>query len=281
MQFNFQTYIPGDTLVHRADARVKLVLLLAYSITLFLVDTWIGLSVCVAVCLVLCAVAKIPLKSLFALLVPLYVILAFTLIFNSFTFDVTRTATPGGLGAVSAGVFAGMEPIALIGSFGFIPEGFARGCFYVLRIGFLVFASLILSFSTTSTALIDALNDFMRPLKHLRVPVDDIAMIISVALRFIPITAAELFRIRDAQASRGAHFDDGGMLARIKAWQPVFVPLFVGLFRRASTLALAMETRCYGISNQRTKLHTSTFSFTSGAVLVCGLILCALCAALL
>ena len=277
MRFVSQTYISADSVIHRTDARVKLILLLSYSITLFMIDTWIGLLLCIAFCVGICVLSKTPVSKIFVLLVPLYVILAFTLLFNSFTFDIAHIASPSGLGSVSAGVFASIEPLALFGSFGFVPAGFARGSFYALRIIFLVVASLVLSFTTTSTALIDALNSFLRPLRCLRVPVDDISMIISIALRFIPVTAEELGIIRDAQASRGANFDTGSLLARIKAWQPVLIPLFVGLFRRSSMLALAMEARCYGLSKQRSHLHTFSFSPLSGLLCAGGILICVLC----
>ena len=264
--------------MHRLDARVKLVLLLVYSITLFFLHTWVGLGIAAIACLSLCAFAKVPIRHLFSLLVPLYVILAFTLLFNSFAFDVSQVAVMKGIGEVSAGLFAFFDPIALVGDFGFVPSGFARGSYYVLRIVFLVFASLVISYTTTSTELINALNDFLRPLRAIKVPTDDIAMVISIAIRFIPITAEELFRIRDAQKSRGAIFEDGGIIKRINAWQPVLIPLFVSLFRRASNLALAMEARCYGMSDRRTRLHPQGFSPSSAGILVLGLILCVACA---
>lgn len=281
MRFSLDTYIPGDTIVHRCDARVKLVLLLAFSITLFFVHTWTGLFLCIAVCLAGSLIAHVPLGRLFSLLIPLYVILAFTLLFNSFSFDITNSAQITGFGEVSPGIFATWEPLPLIGNFGFVPEGFARGCFYALRIIFLVFASLIVSFTTTSSALINALDDFLRPLRVFRVPTEDIAMIVSIAIRFIPVTAEELMRIRAAQQSRGAVFSEGSVFRRIAAWQPVLIPLFVGLFRRANNLALAMEARCYGMAPVRTRLHPRAFSLGSAAIMMTGLGLCVACAALL
>lgn len=280
MQFNFNTYIPGDSIIHRADARVKLVLLLAYSITLFLVNTWTGLLFCIAMGAFVCLLSRVPIGRLLKLLIPLYVILIFTLLFNSFVLDVSQGSQAYGLGDISSGIFANMQPVALMDDFGFVPAGFARGCFYALRIVFLVLASLVVSFTTTSTELIDALNDFMRPLRFVRVPTEDIAMIISVAIRFIPVTAEELFRIKAAQQSRGAVFDEGGLVLRIKAWLPVMIPLFVGLFRRANDLALAMEARCYGMSHERTRLRPRAFSLSSAAILMLGIAVCVACGVL-
>ena len=281
MQLSFNTYIPGNTAVHRCDARVKLVLLLAYSVTLFLVGAWAGILVCAVLCLVMAAVAKVPPRRLFGLLLPLYVILALTIVFNGFSFDVFRAGGQYGLGAVSSGVFTGWQPVALVGTFGFVPEGFMRGCFYALRIILLVCASLVVSFTTTSTELINALYDFLRPLRVFHAPVEDIAMIVSVALRFIPLTAEELARIQAAQKSRGAAFDEGGLAARIAAWQPVLIPMFVGLFRRAENLATAMESRCYAMSPKRTRLSRPSFTPLSFATLALGLALCAATAVLL
>lgn len=274
MRFALNTSLAGTSVIHRMDARVKLVLLLAYTITLFLVNTWVGLSICIVLCLAACLVAQVPASRLFKLLLPVYIILAFTIIFNSFSFDVTHMNQNYGLGDVSSGLLAEVEPIAFWGNFGFVPAGFARGCFYALRIVFLVFASLVVSFTTSSSNLIDALNDFLKPLRLLRVQTDDIAMMISIALRFIPVTAEELFRIRDAQLSRGASFEEGSIFRRIMAWQPVMIPLFVSLFRRADNLATAMEARCYGLSESRSRLHPQPFTLRSAAILIGGIAFC-------
>ena len=281
MQFNLNTYFAQSTFVHRLDARVKLVLLLAYSITLFLLDTWVGLAAAAVVCVGLCVLAKAPFRLLIKLLIPLSLILTLTLIFNSFSFNLSSVALVGGVGDVSAGMLAALEPVPIVGSFGFVPVGFARGLFYVLRITLLVLAGLVVSFTSTSTDLIDALNDFLRPLRVLRVPTDDIAMIVSIAIRFIPVTAEELFRIQAAQKSRGAVFETGGLIRRIRAWQPVLIPLFVSLFRRANNLAIAMEARCYAMSKHRTRLHPHPFTCSSAAILAGGLTFCALAAIIL
>ena len=281
MQFSVSIYIPGTTPIHRLDARVKLVLLLAYSVTLFFVQTWAGLGVCMAACLAAMLVAKIPPARMFSLLVPVYVILAFTLVFNSFAFDIAHVATGFGAGDVSAGVLAGVSPVPLIGSFGFVPEGFARGAFYALRIVFLVLASFVVCFTTTSNDLTVALNDFLKPLRAFRVPTQDIAMMVSIALRFIPVTAEEFSQVRSAQWARGAAFSDGTVMERLRAWQTVLIPLFVGLFRRADNLAVAMEARCYGMGDVRTELDPREFSGASAAVLIAGLAACAALAAFL
>lgn len=281
MQFSISIYIPGTSPVHRLDARVKLVLLLAYSITLFFVRTWVGLGICAAICLVLLYAARIPFRRLSSLLVPVYIILGFTLLFNSFALDVSHVASGYGIGSVSAGLLSDINPVALVGTFGFVPEGFARGSYYALRIVFLVLASFVACFTTTSNDLTDALNDFLKPLRRFRVPTQDIAMMVSIAIRFIPVTAEEFGRVRAAQWARGAAFSSGPMIARLRAWQTVLIPLFVGLFRRADNLAVAMESRCYGMGDTRTELNPRRFTGMSIAVLVLGVGACVALGALL
>ena len=277
MRINVSSYIPGTSPVHACDARVKIVLLAAFSVTLFLVRTWTGIALCLLLFAVAAAVSKVPLRRFFGLLVPVYVIVAFTVLFNGFSFDVVHATSQAqsALGDVSAGVFAAWAPVPLIGSFGIVPAGLARGCFFALRIVLLVVASLVVTYTTTSTDLTNALGGFLRPLKRIGVPSDDIAMVFSLALRFIPVTAEEFSRVRDAQWARGASFAEGSLWERLRAWQTVLIPLFVGLFRRADSLAVAMDARCYGTPDiERTSLAPRTFSVRSGCTLAAGLLTC-------
>jgi energy-coupling factor transport system permease protein len=140
----------------------------------------------------------------------------------------------------------------------FVPAGLIRGLLYVCRLAEVMLLSTLVTLTTSPVALTDGLTLLMHPLRHLRVPVDDIAMMLSIALRFIPTIAAEAQTIMRAQAARGARFNEGGLLTRLRAWLPVVIPLLVQLFRRADTLALAMEARCYGAdggSHGRTRLR--------------------------
>ena len=276
MRINVNSYIPGTSPIHACDARVKIVLLAAYSVPLCLVDTWAGLVLCGALFAAAAVSSRIPLQRFFALLVPVYVLAAFAVVFNGFAFDVGQAA-PGAappLLGQEPGLFGSLPPVALVGSFGLVPVGLARGCFFAVRIVLLVTASLVVTYTTTSTALTDALADFLRPLRRLRVPVDDIAMVFSLALRFIPVTAEEFGRVHDAQQARGASFTEGGLWERLRAWQTVLIPLFVGLFRRADALAVAMDARCYGAQPHRTSLHDRRLAGRSLAVLAAGLALC-------
>ena len=260
MRINVSSYIPGTSAVHACDARVKIVLLAAYSVTLFLVRSWMGLGLCALLFVTVAKVSRIPARRFFGLLVPV---------------GQAASAAPPALGDVSAGVLAAWEPVALIGSFGLVPAGLARGLFFAVRIVLLVVASLAVTYTTTSTELTDALGFFLRPLKRLGVPTDDIAMVFSLALRFIPVTAEEFGRVHDAHWARGASFAEGSLWERLRAWQTVLIPLFVGLFRRADSLAVAMDARCYGAPDvERTSLAPRAFSGRSGLVLAVGLLAC-------
>ena len=284
MSINVSAYVPGDSPVHRCDPRVKIVLLVVYSVVLFVVKSWVALGLCALIFLAVALASRVPMRR-YVQLAPVYVLVAFTVLFNSFAFDVSQAATSGtysSLGNVSAGLLEGAAPIALIGSFGFLPAGFARGCFYAVRILLLVMASLVLTYTSTSTDLTDAFTSFLRPLRPLHVPVDDIAMVLSIALRFIPVTAAEFGRIHDAQWARGASFDEGSLWRRISAWATIFIPLFVNLFRRADSLAVAMDARCYGAPDVvRTSLKARRMSAGAWATLLVGIALLVAIAALL
>ncbi len=266
MQLTVTTYITGTSPVHKLDARVKIILLAVYSVCLFFVDTWIGLA-CMAV-LFACAliVAKIPPMRVFGLIIPVYVLAALAVLFNMFVF-----ATPDIIDQ-AAEAATGVYP--LIGTFSFTVAGFFRGLFFAVRILLLVFASLIVTFTSTSTELTEALNRFLHPLQKIGVPSDDIAMVFAITLRFIPVTAEEFGRVRDAQWSRGSKFGEGSIIARLSVWQTVLIPLFVGLFRRADTLAQAMDARCYGVLGvTRTSLARRKMNAVSIVVLAVGCVL--------
>lgn len=274
MTFNAATYVPRHTPLHAADPRVKIVLLFAYSITLFCVTTWAGLALCAFAFAVCAGLSRLPFGASLRQLVPLWVILAVTLLVNSFSANVQAAGVPTGLGGVSPGLFGEMDPVVLVGTFGFVPAGFGRGCYYIARLALLALASVVLTSTTSPTELSRSLEQFLRPLETLRVPVHDVATIVSIALRFIPVTFDEFQVVRAAQASRGAGFSSGGLASRLRAWQTVLIPLFVGLFRRADVLALAMDARCYG-AGKPTHLSDRPFTVAAGAALVAGLAACA------
>ena len=261
----------------RATHAWKIVLLAAYSVTLFLVRSWAGIALCALLFAAVAAASRVPIRRFFGLLVPVYVIVAFTVLFNGFSFDVSQAVVeaPAALGDVSAGIFATWAPVPLIGSFGLVPAGLARGCFFALRIA-AGGGQPSCHLHHHVHRLMNALGDFLRLLKRIGVPSDDIAMVFSLALRFIPVTAEEFGRVHDAQWARGASFAEGSLWERLRAWQTVLIPLFVGLFRRADSLAVAMDASCYGAPDAEcTSFAPRAFSLSSGAVLAAGLAACA------
>ena len=285
MQLNLNTYIAKNSPIHALDARVKLVLLAAYSVLLFLIDTWAGMALCALAFAFVLIASKITARSVFKIVIPIYVLVALTLIFNSFVLDVNQTSNfvrdvpalfPNAAKTTSTtGFISSLPSVAIIGNFGFVPAGFVRGCFFALRILLLVFASLIISFTSTSTELVAALTSFLQPLRRLRVPVDDIATIFSLTLRFIPVTAQEFFRVKDAQEARCAPFSQGSAFKRLRSYTSVFVPLFVGMFRRAESLSCAMDARCYGVCDtQKTSLCALKLTSRALVILIVGLVFC-------
>lgn len=247
--FRISTYIAADSSVHRYDARSKLFLLLVYSVCLFFIDTWAGMAGAAVLLLAVLAASRLPVGRVLGIAVPVYVLAAFTVAANALTYA--------------------------DGGFAFTEAGLVRGCFFAARILLLVWASLIVCFSTTSTQLTDALIWALRPLRRLRVPVDDIAMVFSIALRFIPVTAEEYLRIRDAQWSRCAPLDEGSVIARLRAHSAILIPLFVGLFRRADVLAQAMDARCYGMPGvvrtpgEQARMSAGALLFMAAAAALC------------
>lgn len=273
MPVNIATYNPHQTPVHRIDARVKILLVLAFSITLFCVHSWWGIGLLAFSAAAAAVLARLDIRGALRTLVPVGFILLVTLLANSFVFDV-RSYDPAVLpGALSAGFLATVPPVPLVGAFGFVPAGFARGCYYVLRIVLLLLASLVLTTTTSSTDITYALKSFLRPLEGLGLPTHDVATVVSIALRFIPVSIDEFQLLRNAQTSRGAAFNTGGLGARLKAWATVLIPLFVGLYRRADNLALAMDARCYG-GGVATQLGAHQFTKKQASLLAVGLALC-------
>lgn len=222
----FGSYHASITPLHALDARVKIICLLVATIALFAVSSPLALLGFICASIILALLAGITLKQMLGALKPTAIILLFSLLANAFVVD-------------------GTADIVIAGSFGVTFVGALRGACAVGRIFALVVFSLILSATTSSTEIADAFTSVLAPLGIFGLPVGDIAMTISVALRFIPLTAEEFLRIRDAQRARGVRFDEGGLITRLKLWLSVLTPLVVALFRRSDDLAQAMRERCY------------------------------------
>ena len=228
-----KTYHFGISPLHQADPRIKIALLLAYSITLFLLETWTGLAIAAVLYALAHAISHVPFRSVFVLAAPTYVLVAVAIAFCSFTWDVSLPIYLSDAEVSMAAPFSGFDPIVVAGSFGFVPAGFAKGAFNAIRVVILVYASLLVSFTTTSTEMMSAAASFMAPLKRTPIPVDDAACALSIALRFIPVTAEELPRFTMRSGRDAPVFSGSGVVETLRAWGRVFVALFVALFRRA------------------------------------------------
>ena len=274
MQLNVQTYVPGTSLVHRLDARVKIALLFAFSIALFCVDTWPGLGVAAALYTLLHVASRISVSKVAKMGIPLYALVAVAVAFSSVSLNADALPALSDSARRMAGVFAGFDSFSLAGPLSVNPAGFGQGLFNGVRVVILLFASLLVSLSTTSEDIRFAFSSFLRPFGKTKLPVEDASSALSIALRFIPVCAEELSRVCNAQLSRGAALSGQGALRALKAWISVFVPVFVRLFRRADKLALAMEARCYGSDavGGVTSLARAPLRARDGVLLVAGVV---------
>ena len=260
-RFVVGSYVPGTSAIHRLDARVKVVLLFAATIALFGV-AFLPALVGVLVAGVACArVAGVPLGRVARNLAPMAVVFAFVLAANGLRLD--------GTGAV-----------ALAGPLGLAPDGLLRGAAAVTRIACMVVLAVLVSGTTSVNELTEALLWLLAPLGRLRVPVDDVATVLSIALRFIPVVGEQLRRVELAQRARGARVGQGSPIHRVTSWVPVLVPVMVGLFRRSDALARAMEARCYR-GEGRTRLTRLRLRAQDVVVLLVGLVAFAALAAAL
>ena len=228
-------YFPGDTTAHRLDPRTKIVLVVLYIVALFQAKNLLTYAL-VAVTFVTCArISKVGARALLKGLKPVVIIVLFTGFLNLFF-------TPG-------------ETLFELGFLRLTDQGVYNALRMVVRIMLLIMGTFLLTYTTSPIALTDALERMLNPLKKLHVPVHELAMVMSIALRFIPTLIEETDKIMSAQKARGADFESGNLLQRAKAMIPLLVPLFISAFRRADELAVAMECRCYHGGEGRTKLH--------------------------
>lgn len=229
-------YFPGNTVAHRLDPRTKILLVTLYIIALFSAKGLLGYMVMAATLAVCVKISKVGFKSLVRGLKPLVVIIAFTGILNIFF-------TPAETYLLEWGILRISE------------KGIQNALFMVIRIMLLVMGTFLMTYTTSPIRLTDGLESLLGPLKRLRVPVHELAMMMAIALRFIPTLIEETDKIMSAQKARGADFESGNIFQKAKALVPILVPLFISAFRRADELATAMECRCYHGGEGRTKLH--------------------------
>ena len=228
-------YFPAESVIHRLDARIKIVLAIAFMVLAFLVNTLQGYGMVLGLLVVTILLSRVPIRFVLKGLKPILFILIFTFVLNLFL-------TPGQTVWVHWWIFT------------ITKESLLFAVQMSVRLALLVAGTSMLTLTTAPLQLTDGLESLLRPLKAIRFPVHEMAMMMSIALRFIPTLAEEADRIRKAQAARGADFDTGGLFKRAASLIPLLVPLFVGAFRRAEELATAMEARCYHGGEGRTKL---------------------------
>lgn len=228
-------YLPFNTFIHRLDPRVKIIGVFAYIITIFFVDDFITFIPFVLLVFAMLHIAKIPTKSVFKSLRPLLFIIIITAIINLFT-------TPG-------------NTILSIGSLSISDEGLYKTLFTVIRLVLIIVSTSVLTYTTSPMELTDGLEKIFSPLKKFGFPASELAMMISISLRFIPTLFDEANKIKMAQMARGADFESGNIFNRAAAMVPLLVPLFINSFKRSDELATAMEARLYRIGEERTKLN--------------------------
>ena len=234
-------YYPADSILHKLDPRVKLVATLSFLVALFLIDSWIGYVVATVFLAAVIRLSKVPFRFIVRGLKTIFIILMITLVFNLFL-------TPGD------------RVLLQVWKFRITDQGLRTAIFMAIRLVYLIIGSSIMTLTTTPNDLTDGLETLLNPLKKLHVPVHEVAMMMSIALRFIPILLEETDKIMKAQIARGADFEHGNLVQRAKNLVPLLVPLFISAFRRANDLAMAMEARCYRGGKGRTKMKPLVYA---------------------
>lgn len=229
-------HFPGNSLVHRFDPRLKLVLTVAYIVLLFAASNPLGLTLSILFLGVMYKVAKIPVKMIVKSLKPILPIVLFTAVLNLFF------------------VSGEGDPLVHFWFLSIYAEGVRYAVLMAVRVMALIAGTSLLTYTTSPIVLTDAIEQLLKPLGKLHFPVHELAMMMSIALRFIPTLIEETDKIMNAQKARGAQLDTGKMTDRVKALVPVLIPLFISAFRRADELAMAMECRCYRGGTGRTRL---------------------------
>lgn len=239
---SFGQYYPTSSFVHKCDPRTKILLLIAYIVAIFTAKNFWGLGVCAFAFLCVVWASKIPFGKILRSIRGILFLLIFTALLNLFFYSDGKVLFKLGFIKITQG-------------------GVYFTVFLAVRLILLVATSSILTLTTTPVSLTDGLESLLSPLKWIRFPVHELALIMSIALRFIPILSDETARIMNAQKARGADFETGGLVKRVKAVIPVLVPLLISSVRRADELGEAMDARCYAGSKNRTKYKKLTFGW--------------------
>jgi len=251
-------YFPGNSVAHRLDPRTKILLVIIYIVALFQAEGWVGYGLVTLVTLLCMAASKIKPASMFKGVKPMLFIIVLTALLNIFYTQGTPIL-PGWI---------------------ITWEGIERAIQMMLRIILLISGTFLLTYTTSPIALTDGLEILMSPLKKLKVPVHEMTMMMSMALRFIPTLISETDKIMSAQKARGADFETGSIVQRAKALLPILVPLFVSAFKRADELAVAMESRCYHGGEGRTRMKQLKMQRRDYIALILGIVFLAVMIAL-
>lgn len=240
-------YFPGDTFIHRLDPRIKIIIVALYIASLFFINNFYPYILVVGFILAAVHVSKVPLKFILKGLKPLMFIIMITFFINIFM-------TKG-------------EVLFELGPLAVTKEGLRQAVFMALRLVFLITGTSLLTLTTSPIALTDGIEKLLGPFKKLGLPAHELAMMMTIALRFIPTLLEETDKIMKAQMARGADFESGNILRRAKNLVPLLVPLFINAFRRADELATAMEARCYRGGDSRTRMNELKLRITDIATL--------------
>lgn len=229
-------YVPGDSFIHKLDPRVKILISIVFIIALFLVNNFEGYIFVIAFTAFSISISKVPFRYIYKGLKPIFVLLLFTALIN-----ILMTSGNG-------------DPLYQWSFIRIYKEGLVLAAFMILRLTFLIIGTSLLTLTTSPIELTDGIEKLLNPFKKIGVPAHELAMMMTIALRFIPTLMDETDKIMKAQMARGADFESGNLLKRAKNLIPLLVPLFISSFRRADELAMAMEARCYKGGEGRTRM---------------------------
>lgn len=245
-------YYQTESVIHKMDPRVKLGGTMLYIISLFLMKNFVGYAIAALFLATVIKLSRVPFKFMIKGMKTIIMLLMITVVFNLFL-------TPG-------------TPLVSLWKLTITVEGLRMAATMAIRLTLLIIGSSVMTLTTTPNNLTDGLEKMMRPLKVIKVPVHEVAMMMSIALRFIPILLEETDKIMKAQIARGADFESGNLIKRAKAMIPLLVPLFISAFRRANDLAMAMEARCYRGGDGRTKMKPLCYKKRDYIAYVCVLL---------
>ncbi len=248
-------YFPGDTFIHRLDPRVKIIFVILFIVALFLCQNVLTYAILAAILVAEILISKVGFRAVLRGMRPIVLVVAITAVLNLFY-------TKG----------AG-EPLRTLWKLEIYAEGVRSACYILVRIAMLIACTFLLTYTTSPMLLTDGIESLLAPLKKLKVPVHELAMMMAIALRFIPTLIEETDKIMSAQKARGAEFDTGNLLQKAKALIPLLIPLFVSSFRRANELAVAMECRCYHGGEGRTKMRQFRLRAADISVLLFALVM--------